>query len=114
MTTRRPLALGALLLAFALSGCADSVEATPSAYRLADTSGTSLTLLVPGGVGDELAEATVTEQTAQHVTVAVRLQQGDTNRPSLEVTLQAHVTLAEPLGDRAVLNQSGQDIPRKS
>jgi hypothetical protein len=109
---RSAWAAGVLVLALALSGCSTTIEGTPSAYRFGDAAGKELILLVPAGVGDEVATAQVTRQDDRAVQVGVSLRQGDTNRPGLEITLHARVLLEAPLGDRKVLDQQGHEIPR--
>ncbi len=111
---RRELVLGAASVVIGLAACSGPVSVTPEGYRLADSTSKTVTLLVPGGPGDEIAEATATEQTAEQVVVRVRLRHNDGAWPSLLVTLEAVVTLAEPLGKRTVVGEGGQVIARKS
>ena len=113
MHTRPLLAAGILSGLLVLTGCSSTEDITPTGYTLDNPSGTSIILDVPGGVGDEIVEAQVTSQDDDHVQVEVTLRQGDTNRPSLETTLHAHVSLEAPLGNRTVVDQQGHEIPRR-
>ena len=113
MLARPILAAGILTAVLALAGCSSTVDVIPTGYEMDDPSGTSLLLYVPGGVGDEIAEARVTSQDDNQVQVEVTVRQGDTNRPSLLITLQAHISLESPLGERTVVDQQGHEIPRR-
>jgi len=74
---RRELVLFAISVVIGLAACSGPVSVTPEGYRLADSTSKTVTLLVPGGPGDEIAEATATEQTAEQVVVRVRLRHND-------------------------------------
>ena len=101
-------------LTLVLTGCSGTMDVVPSGYRVDPASDRTLILSVPAGVGDHVAGVRVTEEDDKKVQVRVTVRHNDDNRPAVEVTLQASVTLRSPLAARAVLNEQGKAIPRRN
>lgn len=79
----------------------------PVGYTVQDRS--QLVLHVELGPSDEVVGAEVLDQSEQEVRVRVRVDRAD-QQPLVAVERTVTVTLDAPLGERAVLDENGQEL----
>jgi hypothetical protein len=113
-TQRRALVLAAVL---AVTGCAlpwDEGRATAEiqGYRLGPIP-THITVVYGTGPGDGAGGAEVLEQSTTRVKVRVTYERSTEPQDSILVGRDVMVPLDAPLGDRAVVDEVGRDVPRR-
>jgi hypothetical protein len=68
-----------------------------------------IVVTITTGLGTEIAERTVRED-ARTVTVTVAMRQSPGSYPAIAFALPVVVSLKDPLGERAVVDQAGQAV----
>jgi hypothetical protein len=68
-----------------------------------------IVVTITTGLGADIAERTVRED-ARTVTVTVAMRQNPGSYPAYAFALPVVISLKDPLGDRAVLDQAGQTV----
>lgn len=102
--------LVAFVVAFVVTnGFATSRSVRPDGFqRTADPR--QIVVIVTTGVGDEVTDHSARED-ASSVMVTVRVREPSGSRIALGVPIPVPIALRQPLGERAVLDDSGRPMP---